>query len=373
MHPPAFPYQANIVGLGTALPPHKVQQADVKNLVYALFSKEYRGLERLLPVFENTQIQSRYFSKPLEWFKKQVSFVESSAAYVETASELCFQAAAEAMRNAGLQASDIGMVVVVSTTGISTPSLDAKLIQRLKLSHTTRRLPIWGLGCAGGVAGLARAAELCSVLPPNTYLLMVAVELCSLTFQRNDITKSNIVASSLFADGAAAAILKDEGRGMRDEGKSAQESRSQPTNPPAILNSYSFLFDDSEDIMGWDILESGLKVRFSRDIPTFIAEHLPQRLQEACAAWGLEREQIRRFVVHAGGAKVLNAYHTALGIPQKELEAAYTVLRGHGNMSSVSVLFALQEYCRTNEANGDFGVMMALGPGFSAEFVLFRW
>lgn len=357
------PLHAEVVSIGTSVPEYLVKQADVRNLVHALFSKEYRGLERLLPVFENTQIETRYFSKPLEWFSTQSTFVESSAEYVKTASELTFQAATKAIQQAGLQPSDIGMVVVVSTTGISTPSLDAKLIQRLELPHTTRRLPIWGLGCAGGVSGLARASELCATLPPNTYLLMVAVELCSLTFQRNDISKSNIVASSLFADGAAALIL-------RASEPDLQETKSKHI---AILNSYSFLFDDTEDIMGWDVLESGLKVRFSRDIPTFIAEHLPNRLQEACHAWGIEREQIRHFVVHAGGAKVLSAYNNALGIPRSELEAAYTVLRGHGNMSSVSVLFALSEFCKTKAPSNEYGVMMALGPGFSAEFLLFRW
>jgi alkylresorcinol/alkylpyrone synthase len=359
-------YDTQIISLGTAVPPHRVEQADVRNLVYSLFSKEYRGLERLMPVFENTQIQTRYFSKPLEWFNEQTTFVESSAAYVESSSELTFQAASKAITSACLLPSDIGMVVVVSTTGIATPSLDAKLIQRLQLPNHTRRLPIWGLGCAGGVAGLARSAELCAMLPPNRYLLMVAVECCSLTFQRNDISKSNIVASSLFADGAAALIL-------RSSQEIASESAPETSHKAAILSSYSFLFDNSEDIMGWDVLESGLKVRFSRDIPTFIASHVPQRLEEACAAWGIERKQIRHFVVHAGGAKVLKAYHDALAVPIDELEPALAVLREHGNMSSASVLFALQRFLASKPASGEYGVMMALGPGFSAEFVLFRW
>ena len=372
-------HNARIVSLGTALPPYLVKQEDVRSLVYALFSKDYRGLERLMPVFENTQIQTRYFSQPLEWFSEQHGFVESSRLYVETASNLCFEAASNAMRDAGLKPSDISMVVVVSTTGISTPSLDAKLIQRLSLPHTTRRLPIWGLGCAGGAAGLARSAELCRTLPENTYLLFVAVELCSLTFQRNDISKSNIVATSLFADGAAAVILKAEGNGIRDKGgNSTSMTNDQATNAPMtndlrILSSYSFLFDNTEDIMGWDVLESGLKVRFSRDIPTFIAEHLPNRVQEACAAWGIKREELHHFVVHAGGAKVLQAYHDTLGIPLEELQPSYNVLRQHGNMSSVSVLFALKEFCQTKSSSGDLGILMALGPGFSAEFVLFQW
>lgn len=347
---------AHILSLATAVPPHKVLQSDVRDLVQNLFSGEYKGLDRLLPVFENTQIESRYFSKPLDWFAKQQRFVESSAAFVETAQNLITEAAEHAITSANIKRNDIAMVIAVSTTGISTPSLDAKLIQSLHLPNTTKRVPIWGLGCAGGVAGLARASELARTLPEGKYALLVGVELCSLTFQRNDISKSNIIASSLFADGAAAVILEN----------------TDDSENLSILASHSYLFDDSEDIMGWDIIETGLKVRFSRDIPTLIRSNLPALLDEACAAWAIERSAIKHYVVHAGGAKVLQAYSDSLHLAPEQLQTAHSVLRNHGNMSSVSVLFALKEFLASTPKSNELGVMMALGPGFSAEFVLFR-
>ncbi|MCU0427745.1 MAG: stilbene synthase [Candidatus Kapabacteria bacterium] len=349
---------AFLSGIKTALPKHKVSQTDVRDLVHALFERDYKGLHRLMPVFENTNIQARYFSKPLSWFSEQTTFVESSAAFVETAVELLQSASEQAIAATNTNPNEIGMVVVVSTTGITTPSLDGKLIQALGLSNSTKRIPVWGLGCAGGVAGLARASELVSILPKGKKLLFAAVELCSLTFQRNDISKSNIVASSLFADGAAALILENSG---------AEHSHFQ------IVDSYSFMFDDSEDIMGWDIIETGLKVRFSRDIPTLIHANLPQLLHDACQTWGIRREEIEHFVVHAGGTKVLQAYSDSLGISPEKLEIAHEILRHHGNMSSVSVLFALRDFLAQTKPTGTFGVMMALGPGFSAEFVLFRY
>lgn len=347
---------SSLISIATALPPHKVFQSDVRELVHHLFEEEYKGLERLMPVFEHTQIESRYFSQPLEWFSKQQSFVESSKEYVETALRLITQASEDVLAKSGVKRDDIEMVIAISTTGITTPSLDAKLIQALHLAKTTKRVPIWGLGCAGGVSGLARASELVKTLPSNKFALLVVVELCSLTFQRNDVSKSNIIAASLFGDGAVAVLVTNS-----------------PTEHFQILASHSFIFDDSEDIMGWDIIETGLKVRFSRDIPTLIRSQLPALLDEACEAWGIERSSIQHFVVHAGGAKVLQAYSESLALVPEQLEIAHRILRYHGNMSSVSVLFALKEFVESTPPTGELGVMIALGPGFSAEFLLFQY
>ncbi len=351
-----------ILGVATAVPAYRVEQSEVRRLVENLFREQYAGIERLMPVFENTQIQTRYFSKPLEWFSTQHTFVESTEAYQQTALSLSTEAATTLLRTTAFDKQNIGMVIVVSTTGISTPSLDAKLIQALGLAPNTRRMPLWGLGCAGGVAGLARAAECAQTLSAGKAVLFVAVELCSLTFQRNDVTKSNIVATSLFGDGAAAVLVQ-----MPPESPPQQSLKQLK-----ILNSYSFLFDNSEDIMGWDVLETGLKVRFSRDIPALVRAELPRLLDEACAAWCIQRTEICHCVVHAGGAKVLDAYKN-IGLSHEQLSSAYTILQGFGNMSSASVLFALERFMSERQATDELGVMVALGPGFSAEFVLFRW
>lgn len=356
-----------ILDIDVALPPHVVQQRDVRDLVRNLFQDSYKGIDRLLPVFEHTQIERRHFSRPLSWFERQQSFVESSAAFAETAPRLIAEAAEKILaRQAPALRDRIDLVVAVSTTGIATPSLDAKLIQSLRLSKSTKRVPIWGLGCAGGVAGIARTASLLAAHKAGTRALMVAVELCSLTFQRNDVSKSNIVASSLFADGAAALLFQ-----RLDS--SAGENTAGEQRGIEILNSFSYLFNDSEDIMGWDIIETGLKVRFSRDIPTLIRSSLPEVFAEACASWNVSPQEIRRFIVHGGGAKVLDAYADSLPISGEDIETAREILRNHGNMSSVSVLFAAREFCRRSAPRGELGVMLALGPGFSAEFVLFRY
>jgi alkylresorcinol/alkylpyrone synthase len=358
------------------------------------------AIKRLLAVFENTQIQTRYFSRPLEWFATQRTFVESSVAYAEAALQLAVQAARVALDRAQISPAAIDLVVLVSTTGITTPSLDAKLIQALGIASSAKRLPVWGLGCAGGVAGLARCTEALQGLQIAStqtvkeaqrplYALFVAVETCSLTFQRNDVSKSNIVATSLFADGAGAVVMRC-GEAFEEQEttlvQAAQTRQTTPTSKTAttahIIGSYSRLFDNTEDIMGWDVLDTGLKVRFSRDIPSFIRQHLPQTLDAACSAWQIARSDLKHFVVHAGGAKVLQAYNEALHIPESSLQSARHVLRTCGNMSSASVMFALEEFLAapsshnehdsTSNRDGELGVMMALGPGFSAEFVLFQ-
>jgi alkylresorcinol/alkylpyrone synthase len=336
------------------VPPHRVPQAEAKDFAAAFFETAFKDLGRLLPIFDHTRISNRYLSQPLNWYNQPHSFTETNALYEQTALALSAEAASAALARANVSPAEVGMVLFVSTTGIATPSLDSKLIQCLGLAPYTRRLPIWGLGCAGGVSGLARAAELARTMPGKVVLL-VAVELCSLTFQHNDYSKANLVATSLFGDGAAAAVLGLEGDG------------------PAVASSYSHLFDDSADIMGWDLVPTGLKVRFSRDIPSLVRRHLPTLLDRACQEWGLERAALRHYVVHPGGAKVLSAYRESLGLAAEDLSHAYTILAEYGNMSSASVLFVLERFLAHQPPTGDYGVMLALGPGFSAEKVLFRW
>lgn len=342
-----------IAAVGTALPVNRVCQSDIRNFAAALFREGLPHLERLMPVFENASIEARYLAQPLEWYRTQHSFAEANALYETIAFELSDAAANAALDRAGIDREKIGAVLFVSSTGIATPTIDSKLIQKLGLSVHAKRLPLWGLGCAGGVAGLARAAELAAATQEP--VLLVAVELCSLTFQRNDFSKSNLVGSSIFGDGAAAVVLVPEQKG------------------PVVFGSYSTLFPETEDIMGWDMSETGLKVRFSRDIPAIVREYLPGLLKQACAQWGIETGSIRHFVAHPGGTKVLAAYSDSLGLNSEQLAEAYQVLRQYGNMSSASVLFVLERFLAKNPPTGDYGVMLALGPGFSAEQVLFKW
>lgn len=346
--------QVKIQAVGTAVPRYALEQNEIRAFVANMFRSHVDHLDKLLPIFENSCIKMRYLSQPLEWYAAPHSFAEANQIFEKVALDLSEKAALQAMAKGNVKPVDIGMILFVTSTGIATPTLDAKLIERLGLSPHTNRLPIWGLGCGGGAAGMARASEIAYHMPGKSVLL-VTVELCSLTFQRNDYSKSNIVGTSIFADGAAAVLF------TRSEEKSG------------IIGSYSTLFPHSEDIMGWELVETGLKVRFSRDIPSIVRHHLPALRQHACEKWGIEPSQICHYIVHPGGAKVLDAYSDSLQLTKEQLSLAHEVLVDYGNMSSSSILFVLEKFMDKIPQKDAYGIMLALGPGFSAEQVLFKW
>jgi alkylresorcinol/alkylpyrone synthase len=343
-----------VLSVATALPPYRIGQDEVKEFARALFSDEFKDIERLAPVFDNVRVDDRYFCVPREWFERDHGFPERNDLYVEHALDLSEKAARRALDRAGAAAEDVGAIFFVSTTGLSTPSLDSRLIFRLGLSEHTRRVPIWGLGCAAGVAGLAHAADHAR-LYPGKLTLLVGVELCGLTFQRGDLSKANLVATSLFADGAAAVLLGEGAQGIE------------------LTGGHSTTWPETEDIMGWEVVETGFKVKISRSIPTLVRQRMTENLATACEFAGLSPEEIRHYVTHPGGARVLDALEEVLGFEPGGLTLSREVLRDCGNMSSVTVLFVLERFLRNREfATGDMGMLSALGPGFSAEHVFFR-
>lgn len=345
-----------VLSVATALPPHRIGQDRVKEFARNLFAGAHRDIERLLPVFDNVMIENRYFCVPVEWFERDHTFPEKNSLYVEHALDLTEKAARRALDRAGVRPRDVGALFFVSTTGLSTPSLDSKLIFRLGLPQHTRRIPIWGLGCAAGAAGLARAADYARVYPERPVLL-VAVELCGITFQRGDLSKSNLIATSLFADGAAAALIW------------AGENAAGPE----LLGSHSTTWPGTGEVMGWDILETGFKVKISKDIPTLVRDRMSENILDACEYAGISRRELRNFVTHPGGAKVLDAFEEVLGMERGGLALSRDVLRDCGNMSSVTVLFVLERFLESGEYSaGDYGVISALGPGFSSEHLFFR-
>ncbi|MDP8947699.1 MAG: stilbene synthase [Actinomycetota bacterium] len=343
-----------ILSVATALPPYRIGQGEVKEFARGMFSEAHGDFERLLKVFDNTNIDGRYFCVPPTWFARARSFREKNALYVEHALELSEKAARRALDRAGAQPEDVGAIFFVSTTGLSTPSLDSKLIFRLGLSEHTRRLPIWGLGCAAGVAGLARTADHARLYPGELSLL-VAVELCGLTFQRGDLTKANLVATSLFADGAAAALVGSSAEG------------------PELIGSHSTTWPETEDVMGWDLVETGFKVKISRSIPSLVRRRISENLLSACTSASISPEEIAHYLIHPGGTRVLDALEEVLGLEPGGLVLPREVLRECGNMSSVTVMFVLERFLHGREfVTGEHGVLSALGPGFSAEHVFFR-
>ena len=359
-------YQANpsILSVATATPPHRIPQPVAKDFARAMFSDVYRDIDRLLPIFDHSGVEHRNFCVPAEWFYEDHSFSEKNDLYVESALDLSEKAARRALDKAGAGPSDVAAVFFVSTTGLAIPSIDSFLLRRLGLSEHTRRVPVVGLGCAAGASGLGLAAHYAGACPPGELVLLVAVELCGLTFQKGDRSKANLVSTALFADGAAAVLIGREADGEPTEG---------PTEGPELLGSYTTTWPGTEDIMGFDVGEHGLKVLLSRSVPTVVYERMPENLRLALDSVGLTLEDIRHPIIHPGGAKVLDAFEEVLGLEPGGLDISREVLREHGNMSSVTVLFILERFLAgDNTTAGEHGVLSAMGPGFSAEHVFFR-
>jgi alkylresorcinol/alkylpyrone synthase len=348
---------SSISSIATAVPAHRVGQQTAQKFCHALFQDTYADIDRLLPVFTNALVQDRYFSVPEEWFETNHSFAEKNRLYIQTAQELGQAAIAICLKNAGLGPQDVDHLFFVSSTGLATPSIDARLINILKLRPDIRRTPIWGLGCAGGVAGLTRAYEY-TLAFPRERALVLALELCGLTFQRNDLSKSNLVATSLFADGAAAVLV----------------SGSETGDPgPRMLASRSKLWYETLDVMGWDINDHGLKVLFSRDIPSIVRMLVLPALSEFLASRGLALGDLSHIIAHPGGAKVIEAYEQTLGLANGKMDRARDILRRYGNMSSPTVLFVLEDFIRSQAIGcGEYGLVTALGPGFSSEMILIQ-
>ena len=344
--------------LSVGTPPFIVSQAESRAAVQQLFPRMSQR-QSMLAVFENAQIDSRAISRPPEWYLEPHGFAEKNAVYVETALALGERLCQEALQQAGLQPSDVDAFVFVSSTGISTPSLESVLMERMGINRHAARLPLWGLGCAGGAAGLARACDLVRAGYKN--VLYLAVELCSLTLVQNDESKSNFVGTALFADGGAALVL---GPDLGDFGEIGGGLLR-------LHGAFSTLIEDSADIMGWDVADEGLKVRFSRDIPALVSQMMRGNVEEALRHAGWIMEEIGTYVVHPGGVKVLSAYEDTLGLPEGALNTSRTVLREHGNMSSATVLFVLAEALK--EKPQGKGLLSAMGPGFAAEHVLLEF
>jgi alkylresorcinol/alkylpyrone synthase len=352
-----------LLSVATATPPHVTRQGDARALAAALFAEAIGADGRLIEVFDHAQIRQRHMCVPLDWFATDHTFAEKNALYVEHAVRLASEVAVKALARSGFEPADVDHVVFVSSTGLATPSVDALLANELDFRPDFRRTPIWGLGCAGGAAGLARARDF-ALADPTARVLLIALELCSLTFQRHDLSKRNLVAASLFADGAAAAVVV--GGEVKRSGRDGQA-------PLDLLAAQSTLWKGTLDVMGWTVDGAGLHVVFSRDIPTIVRDKVRPSLCTFLAAHGLGLETLDHLVAHPGGVKVLRAYAEALGLPEAALRHAREVLCDHGNMSSPTCLFVLERVLDAREIRpGQSVVVAALGPGFSSEYVLLR-
>jgi alkylresorcinol/alkylpyrone synthase len=357
-----------VVSIGEAHPPYKLEQKEVMEFARTLFSQSFKDIERLLKVFQSGQIEKRHFVKGLDWFETDKSFEERNDAYIQCAIELGSEAIKDCLHsssflNKNINYEEIDAIFTISSTGIATPSIDARIMNVLPFSPHTKRIPIWGLGCAGGASGLSRAYEYCLAFP-KAKVLVLAFEFCSLTFQRNDHSKSNLIGASLFADGVACALMVGDDVDRR----AFQKMSALPT----VISTHSTTLKNSIDVMGWDVKNDGLFVVFSKDIPTIIEKELKPAVFQFLTNLHLQMNDMGYFIAHPGGKKVLDAYEKSLSISSEKTEVSRNVLKEFGNMSSVTILYVLRRFMEKG-SHGEQGLATALGPGFSSELLLLRW
>lgn len=343
------PHRSTPVALSSialATPPHRIPQDLAQTLAGRIFGDRYPDFARLSKTFDNSGIDSRYSVCPPDWFLTERHWPERNKTYLAGAVSLYGQAAREALKASGCSAGEIDCLVTVSSTGIATPTVEARVLAELGFRQDVKRVPVFGLGCAGGVTGLSIAARLARA-EPGSKVLLVCLELCTLSFRADRLSKSDIIAAALFGDGAAAVCL----------------SADEAAGGTLILDYAEHTWPDTLNIMGWDVDELGLGVIFDRSIPGFLAEHLPEAIDACFEAMGAERTAIDRFVCHPGGAKVVEAIEASLGLADGYLDAERDVLRSYGNMSAPTVLFVLERVLRRDIA-GTLA-LTALGPGFT--------
>ena len=340
----------SLLSLATAVPPHVVEQQEAKLRAREAFGGNKALFDRLSGVFDNAGIAKRHIVVPQDWYMSGHGWHDRNSVYLEAADSLFVEAASAAIEKAGLRPAQIDGVVTVSTTGIATPSLEARAGPRLGLRDDVRRVPVFGLGCAGGVNGLATTARL-AASEPGTNWLFVTVETCSISIRLDSDDPAAVVATALFGDGAAAAVVT-----------TGEHSLAR------ITGSAEKLFPDTLRIMGWDVEDPGLAVVFDRAIPPFIEDNLAQTVDEMCARLGIACEDIDRLCCHPGGVKVIDAIETALHLNQGELNIEREVLRDYGNMSAPTVMFVLERLLK--EGLPERVLMTAFGPGFTCAGLL---
>jgi alkylresorcinol/alkylpyrone synthase len=348
-----------IASVGRALPPHHADQETLIAGFRELWARQHFNLDRLEDLHRAVRVSGRYLALPVSDYPALDTFQKRNDAWIRAAKEVGAQAVQRALDAAGLSTRDVDHLFFVTVTGIATPSVDALLVNRLGLRTDLKRTPIFGLGCVGGAAGLARAADYLRAYPDQVAVLL-SVELCSLTLQREDLSIPNIIASGLFGDGAAAVVLTGGTR--------------TPSRAPRIVATRPSFYLDTERIMGWDVVDTGFKVVLSAKVPALVRERIRDDVDGFLKDHGLDRSRIRHWVAHTGGPKVLAAFEEALELPPGALARSYRSLSETGNLSSASVLFVLGELLDSRQPQpGDLGLLIAMGPGFCSELLLLEW
>jgi alkylresorcinol/alkylpyrone synthase len=346
-----------IAAVGAAFPRHYYDQEQLLAAFREHWGERYFNLDRLERLHRNVLVGGRHLALPIERYDEIDGFGAANDAWIRVATEVGAEAVADALAGAGLGVDAVDALYFVSVTGVATPSIDARLVNRLGLPSRVKRVPIFGLGCVAGAAGVARAADYVRAFPDQVAVLL-SVELCSLTLQRDDLSIPNLIASGLFGDGAAAAVVTGAERGL---------------GGPEVVATRSVFYPDSERVMGWDISERGFRVVLSAEVPEVVERFLRRDVDAFLAEHGLERSAIASWIAHPGGPKVLEAMERALEVPRAALERTWRSLAEVGNLSSTSVLLVLRDTLAEPPPAGSWGMLLALGPGFCSELVLLRW
>jgi alkylresorcinol/alkylpyrone synthase len=347
-----------IAAVGKALPPHYYDQDTLLEALRRRWADRHYNPGRLERLHRNVLVGGRHLALPIEEYAGLTTWGKANDAWIRVAQEVGEAAVRDALARAGLGPEAIDALIFVTVTGVATPSIDARLVNRLGLSPRVKRMPIFGLGCVAGAAGIARAADYVRAFPDQVAVLL-SVELCSLTLQPEDLSIPNLIASGLFGDGAAAVVVVGDER---------------PADGPRILATRSVFYPDSERVMGWDISESGFQIVLSAEVPQVVRDHLRADVDAFLADQGLARADIATWISHPGGPKVLEAMAEALELPEGALDVTWRSLQEVGNLSSTSVLLVLRDTLDAHRPPpGSYGLVSAMGPGFCSELVLLQW
>ena len=353
-----------IVSTKTVFPEHYYSQNTLLAAAQQEWTRTRKRTSIVKPLeqfYKNVKVKGRYLSWPLERYKEPTTFEVRNNAYIETALELGEKAICALLDQVQMDPQEIDQLTTISTTGIAVPALDARLMNRIPFSRNMKRLPLFGLGCMGGAASIARTADYLQGHPREAVILF-AVELCSLTIQRDDVSLANLVASGLFGDGAAAVLMVGDDHPLTEPGL------------PQVVDSQSQFFPETEHIMGWNVTDSGFKVLLSADIASLAQTEIKPSMEAFLGKHSLTIADIDHWLVHPGGPRVIQALENGLGLPDEALTLSWECLAEAGNLSSVSVLLILDRTMRHIQPKpGEHGVLMAMGPAFSAELVLLRW
>lgn len=357
-----------ICSVGKGIPENNLHQEEVKQLVQEVFAKESRKITRLLPIFDHAKIENRQFVVDKNWFKKEHTFEDQNRIYQEKAIHYSLEAIDHCLHHEHFLTREIpyeaiDLIAFVSSTGISTPSIDAFLINERSFRTDIERMPLWGLGCAGGAIGLSKVFDFLKAHPKKS-ALVVCCELCGITFQKDDKSTSNIVGTALFGDGISACFLAGEA--------SPYLSYARKSVPKIIKNS-SLFKKDSTSVMGWRVTNGGLEVIFSKSIPALVNTFWRKHIEQFFEQNDLQTKDISSYIAHPGGMKVLLAMEKVLQDDREKLGHSYEVLKNHGNMSSATVLYVLHDKMKADSQAGEKGILSALGPGFNSEMLLLEW